>query len=140
MFLDKLNGEHILSGVGKSTLGDGYRFVIDGKVYDFHSDEYDNYRDNCEVSIGERGGITIIPQQKVFIFIGSVEVIPKYDWKEDGTCETTEYQDRCLIEEFRMVDPDDSSLVIFSAYTEDWNDWYPCARMEYNPENIKCNQ
>lgn len=129
--LNTIGGKHKLTGIGRANAEDGYILEIDGKLYIIYEDYPDEYRSTCSIQmIGEedyysREKVNRFTEQDVEIEIGDFYV--------------SEYCSGIDIEELRIINPIDKS-VIFKAWTEDWQDYYPCAQFEYHPENLPINK
>ena len=127
-----LSGKHKLTGVGLASSKDGYVFEIDGSLYIVYEEEDDEYRSNCAIQLIENGDyysqhekVIRFPEQDVNIIIGD-----SY---------TSDYLQCVEFDSFEILNSDDKSL-IFNAWTEDWNDYYPCAQFSYHPENLPINK
>ena len=127
-----LAGKHKLTGVGNATTEEGYILEIDGKRYIVYEQDDDEYRSNCAIQeivdgdyYSSNESIVLFPEQEIEISIGD-----SYD---------SEYLNAVEFEELRIVNPNDESL-IFLGWTNDWQDYYPCAQFEYHPENLPINK
>lgn len=129
--LNTIAGKHKLTGVGHANYEDGYVLEIDGKRYIVYEDYPDEYRSTCSIQlIGDEEiyaneSVIRFPEQDVEIIIGDFY--------------NSEYCPGIDIEEFKIVNSVDKSI-IFNAWTDDWNNYYPCAQFEYHPENLPANK
>ena len=126
--LTNLRGRHRLTGIGRLSDVDGYVLEIDGTRYTIYEEEDDGYRSRCAIEVFPKEKLNdyfiSFPEQDVEIVVGDFH-----------------YCDWIFTTEFEYIDvknPD--GTVIFEAYTEDWDNWYPQAHFTYNPENLPINK
>lgn len=132
MNFEDLVGNHILSGVEEKLIeiSDCWGNVstnsiiiqLDGKNYAFIEDPDDGYRSYCrdpeEVAQEPKYKLPNIPVNITVFEEGNGWAIDRY-----------------LI--FTDINNDKEILRIG---TQDYNDWYPCCRFEWHPENLFINQ
>lgn len=132
MTFDDFVGYHTLSGVEETKIEiDDYWsgkietnaiiIQLDGKNYAFVADPDDGYRSYCKDPVE-------VKQSPKYKFSNiSVNVIVR---EEDDGWET----DRLLV--FNDVKNEKEVLIVG---TDNYNDWYPCCRFEWHPENLSIN-
>ena len=115
-----LYGIHALSGVDIiEDIGEGMAclFTLDNETYAALEDPDDGYRSylGCIGIVNTKPRVTFEPEQVVVC----------------GHNSKTENGIRILNAK--------TGLEILALYTSDLDDYYPCCRMEYNPENLSAN-
>ena len=100
---------------------DGYLFRINDKNYVAVENPSDGYRSYCEIEESDAVCTNTFPDQEVFVL--------NYD-------ETRGYNKNWGIEIYNI---EDGSLIL-KISTENYDDYYPMAVMEYHPENMPINK
>lgn len=101
--------------------GNGYIFLLNGKNYAIWENPDDGYRSYCEMEETYLPCTNTFPPQEVFVEL--------YD-REEGYGKNMGIIIRNI---------DDASLIL-KICTENYDDYYPCARMEFHPENLPINK
>lgn len=115
-----LYGIHVLSGadiIEDTGEGRACLFTLDNETYAALEDPDDGYRSYL-------GHIGVVNTKPRVTFEPEKVVVCGHD-------AYTEYGIRILNAE--------TGLEILALYTSNLDDYYPCCRMEYNPENLKVN-
>lgn len=124
--LQELAGIHTLTSIGRATWEEGFVLELDGKKYILYEDECDEYRSCVAIQLigeGEYPKEVFFPilDQKVEITIG----------RDGDFGEHT-------IESFEMKEVKNGQTIL-SAFSKDWDDWYPYVEFTYSPENLSVN-
>lgn len=99
----------------------GYIFRLNGKNYAIWENPSDGYRSYCEVEETDLPCKNTFPPQEVFVVL--YDDCDVYD-KDEG---------------IYIYNLDDASLIL-KVGTHNYDDYYPCAVMEYHPENMPINK
>ena len=99
----------------------GYIFRLNGQTYAIWENPSDGYRSYCEIEATDLPCKNTFPPQEVFVVL--------YDGEES-------YGKNEGIKVYNM---DDASLIL-KLGTDNYDDYYPCARMEWHPENLPINK
>lgn len=100
---------------------DGYIFRLNDKNYAIWANPDDGYRSYCEIEETDLPCKNTFPPQEVFVML--------YD--EDEGFNTNQG--------IKIYNIDDASLIL-KIGTDNYDDYYPCAVMEYHPENLPINK
>lgn len=130
MELKDLVGEHLLSGLDTykeppadewSDEGDAIRFVLDGVTYKAVENPDDGYRSYLrELQTTPEAVQYNFPPQKVFAKMENDD-----EWGKND-----------VLQFFDIV----SSKLVLAIGTRNYDDYYPCAILEWHPENLSINQ
>jgi hypothetical protein len=96
---------------------EGYLFRLNGISYAMWENESDGYRSYCEMEKTDSPCDNTFPPQEVFVKL--------FDDKSNKGIE--------------IFNIDDASLILKIA-TDYYDDYYPCAVMEWHPENMPINK
>ena len=99
----------------------GYIFRLNGQNYAIYEDPDDGYRSWCEIEATDLPCKNTFPPQEVFVML--------YD-KEEAYGKN---------EGIAIYNIDDASLIL-KLGTDNYDDYYPTARMEFHPENLPINK
>lgn len=101
--------------------GNGYIFRLNGKNYAIWENPDDGYRSYCQMEETDLPCDNTFPPQEVFVVL--------YD------CDGDYSKNKGIL----IYNIDDGSLIL-KLGTDNYDDYYPCARMEYHPENMPINK
>ena len=127
---DIKRGKHTLSGIdyltnyykGWNSYGDGYIMIIDGKAVIAYENPDDGWRSYLVIQDGDiKDCRNRFPEQEVWIDFEDNE----NDWSKD---------------EFMIISNIDTKEKIIVVGTRNYDDWYPCAYLEYHPGNLPINK
>ena len=99
----------------------GYIFRLNGQNYAIYENPDDGYRSWCEIEATDLPCKNTFPPQEVFVML--------YD-KDEAYGKN---------EGIAIYNIDDASLIL-KLGTDNYNDYYPCARMDFHPENMPINK
>jgi hypothetical protein len=99
----------------------GYIFRLNGQNYAIWENPSDGYRSYCEIEPTDLPCKNTFPPQEVFVRL--------YD-EQDGCT-----KDNGIL----IYNMDDASLIL-KLGTDNYDDYYPTARMEFHPENLPINR
>ena len=128
--LDIKQGKGILEGVCDYTRKaryefeddcNGYIFRLNGQNFAVCENPDDGYRSYCEIEATDLPCKNTFPPQEVFVIL--------YDEVGDYT------KNNGIL----IYNIDDASLIL-KIGTDAYDDYYPCAKMEFHPENMPINK
>ena len=95
------------------------KFILDGKKYMAHEDPNDGYRSTC-------GDLKEYDGEIKNTFIAQ---------KVECKMKPNGYYDNDILQMFDII----TEKLVLEVGTSDFNDYYPCCEMSFNPENMAIN-